>query len=491
MNDMETAPPGGRVVTKGDISSWRVLALLALLLAVPTFALFAVNGDTTSALKLLGISAIVGSLYVFLHHGGSTLTAVGIYVLCLGLMVGSSSYYWSEHVPPGTSSGSVLLVSSAICATTAMTYALCWGRECRRADFRAQGTFTPISRHDARYVQAVGVLLFLAGVFLTVTGVNIGSLSRTCAEVGVILLGSALLLSGRDRLGRSPIRTAALLGVLVVFYLVMFEGGGRMRLATMMLTIIVVTQGYVRTRFKSLAVIAIVPTLLLFAAIGQSRLVEQTGRPSAQAAASGLGSLVNPVATFGELVDRKVTADPPGSTFVAEAVVLVPRQVWREKPEQFGAVVTSEIRPEAKSVGLSKPCLAQCEWYYNFSWWGLILAIPGLGLLLLVLDRKFAQLQRDRSARRHSLLLLLFVGMLVGSATDLAWGGTATWVARNAQRFLVLLPFIAWAWITTSTNLHRTANSAGPAKVSGRRLDDEARKVATRETSRGTERSRI
>src|SRR5699024_6277321 len=109
----------------------------------------------------------------------------------------------------------------------------------------------PISRFAARYLQVLGLGLFVLGIAASAIGVTVGSLPRTTAEVGIILLGSALILGARETIWRSPFRTLGVAALMLVFYVMIFEGGGRLRLAAMLLTIVVVAQSRVRTGFKT------------------------------------------------------------------------------------------------------------------------------------------------------------------------------------------------------------------------------------------------
>lgn len=419
-----------------------VLSLLGLA-AAPMTALIASNGYVTLAMLILSVVAIVGGLVIFLAHGGRFITAAGIYCLTAGLMCGSGAWYWAGHFSALHNERSVFVAALSIYASTGLMYLLWWrnsldARSCAYVERR------PLAPDLARNCALLGAGLFVVGAAAQSRGLSLGTLAASTAEVGVVLFAASLLLSGGVRLLRSPIRTLSVAASLMLFFLVVFHGAGRLRVATVVIAIAVLAQCRLRILIKAIAVVAVVPTLLLFASIGQSRLIAQTGKPSLLAPASGLGSLVNPLGTYAQLTQEHVTGGN-GSTFLAEALTPVPRAIWPNKPVQFGKVVVQHLRPEQADTN-SMPALAQGEWYYNFAWLGIVLMVPILGWIILWLDRSVAR-RRDTPTTLADLCRLVLFSILVGSVADLAWGGLATWEVRNIQRFLVLLPFVLWGTV--------------------------------------------
>lgn len=420
-----------------------VLALFGLAIA-PACSLVALD-NLSLAMQALAIASLCGGLVIFITHGGKRVTAAGVYSLTSGLMTGCGSWYWASHIPPQTSRESILTAALTVYASTGIMYLIFWRRSLYQLD-HAPRRPEAIPPRLAAGTATLGILLFVAGAAAKTSGVALGTMPQSTAEVGVVLFASSLLLSGGVRILRSPFRTLAVMAALVAFYLTVFSGGGRLRLAALVVAIAVISQYRLLTPIKAIAVVALVPTILLFGYIGEARVATLTNDPAAEASASGLGSLVNPLTTYAQLIDQHVTVGNP-STFLAEAVVPVPRELWPHKPVQFGAVVVRELRPAQVDTGLSMPCLAQCEWYYDFSWSGVILMIAVIGWLVRAVDQAAARRSRRRIEGAHSLFVYVFFATLLGSISDLAWGGTSTWESRNVQRMLVLLPFIAWAYL--------------------------------------------
>lgn len=409
---------------------------------VPVVIGLGIEGQIGAALRVVATASVVGGVLAFTTHGGRRITAAGLYCLALGVMTGSGAWYWASRLPSATTQEAILTVSTGIYTVTVFTYLVFW-RGSMPPRPAPEDSPPPIPPRLARGAAVVGLAIFVLGASSELT---VGTLARSTAEIGVIIFSAALALSGSIRVLGSPLRTIVIAGVLLTFYFVVFTGYGRLRLAALCLIILLVAQYRLTTRVKALTLTATVPVLLVFAAIGESRFAAKSSDPTAQASASGLGSLVNPLATFAQFASRDLELGH-GSTFLAPVVALVPRDLWSDKPVQFGAVVVREMRPDMVGTNLAMPCLAQCEWYYNFSWLGMALTIPVLGYIVRWLDVRLARANTVPITAWHQLLVLVLLATLIGSVGDLAWGGTATWAVRNAQRVLVLAPLLAWAFL--------------------------------------------
>lgn len=427
---------------------------MTLLIAPPAVGFVALSGGTTLALRVLAVASLVGGTVIFMGHGGPRLTAAGTYCLTAGLMAGCGAWYWAGQAPPTTSQESILLAGLTVYLSTAAMYLLFWRRHVVAPADVLPGRTEPISIRDARSLRALGALLFMIGAGAQQADLAVGGMAVSAADVGVLLFAASLLLGGGIRVLQSPFRTLTVGAVLIAYYVIVFAGEGRLRLATLVIATAIIAQYRLQTRIKGLALLALLPTLVLFASIGQERVAATT--PNLEASASGLGSLVNPLATVGQLLNERITGGQ-GSTFLAQFVLVVPRELWPEKPIQFGRVLALELRPQSIATNLSLPSLPQGEWYYNFSWLGILLMIPVLGLAIRWIDTRLAANSLKYLTDHNRIFVFLVLAILAGSIGDLAWGGTATWANRNIQRLLVLLPFLLWSYIMSRSQ--RAENS--------------------------------
>lgn len=438
--------------------------------------LLAFHGHIPLAMRLIAVASIVGGAAIFLSHGGRRVTAAGIYCLTAGLVAGSGAWYWTTTPPPGSSLKGILVAALSIYASTAIMYFLFWRGAAPKTNMSGR-PLDPIPPSLARSIRMIGLLLSAVGVVgqrLTVASggqsQGIGTLFQSAAEVGVILFAGSLVLSGKVRILRSPFRMLMVGAAVLVYYFFVFSGGGRLRLAALVISIAVLAQYRLHTRFKAVAIVALMPTLALFAAVGQARVATKSAGPATEAPASGLGSLVNPLWSYGQLVDGRIT-DGHGSTFIAEAVVLVPRTLWPNKPVQLGRTLAVRLQPDVAAVSnQSDVVMSQGEWYYNFSWLGIVLMIPILGWGIRWLDRRYAQWTAHDLGRREALFAYLLISILVGSMSDLAWGGTSTWAVRNFERLLVLSPFLVWEYLLPGHQPRRAiCSDRKPFSAAGRR----------------------
>lgn len=421
------------------IATGAFLVAVVGLLMLPLTWFLATNGHLISAMRLLGAAAVATGVTSFVHHGGRRITAAGTYCLAAGLMAGCGVWYWAGTTPQGATQFSVFLGALSIYGTTALMYLLFWARGADDQPDARPGDLM-LSPARARSLGVLGLTLFALGVVSQ--HVSLGTLPTAFADVGVVAFAASLLLGGRQSNLWSPMRLALVGSAMLAYYLVVFTGGGRLRLVAIAIAIAVVAQARSPIRLKPVALVLLIPVIVLLAAIGRERLAVQ--HPNAQASAGGLGSLVNPIATYGELINERLRGGH-GSSFVAEAVAVVPRAVWPSKPQQIGRTLALRLDPNAAAASkLSVAVMPQGEAYYNFGWSGLLLVVPVLGWLLAWLDRRLLRRSTRGYQRTSGLFGLIGLAVLVGSLTDLAWGGTATWTVRDAQRLLVLLPLLIW-----------------------------------------------
>ena len=325
--------------TVAEVAAMCVLAFLPMLLLAVS---------QSAALRVLAIASIVLGLAVFYLHGGIKVTAAGLFCGTAGLMNGSGGWYWSSHVPPYATAHAVLLACITVFTTTTLLYALFWHRSVPSETTQTnRGPNRPtIDASVTNALTVIGLVLFVFGALLHRVHQAFGTLDIAAADVGVIVLGGAVMLGGGGLLRRSPFRAVMVGVVLLAYYLLVFSGGGRLRLITIAAGLAIVAQYRLRTPLKKLALLLIIPGVLLFGAIGQQRVAQRNLDSTYQASASGLGSLVNPLETYGELISGHLNQSH-GSTLVAEAVVLVPRKVWPGKPQQFSREVALTLRPTA------------------------------------------------------------------------------------------------------------------------------------------------
>lgn len=409
----------------------------------PLVWILANAGHLFVAMRLLAVASFVMGLTIFVAHGRRVITAAGIYALAAGVMAGSGAWYWASNVPADTTERGVFLASLSIYVSTGLMYFFFW-RAIRLPD-EGSSASRSINPADARSLAIIGIVLFLVGAAAYRSGLSLGGLPDSSAEMGITLFAAALVLTGDRHFLRSPMRTALIGAAMLSYYVVVFSGNGRLRLAAVAATVAIVSQARRTVRIKGVAVAALVPLIVIFAVIGQERVAASRLNQTYQAPASGLGSLVNPLDHYGSLITGHIT-DGHGSTLAAEVVLPVPRSVWPGKPVQLGRVLAYRLVPQVAAVSNESVVVTTPgEWYYNFGWPGVLLMILVVGLIVRWLDLWIARRRVGGLPNRSTMLGFVALSVLVGSVTDLAWGGTATWTNRDLQRVLILVPLVLWS----------------------------------------------
>ena len=160
------------------------------------------------------------------------------------------------------------------------------------------------------------------------------------------------------------------------------------------------------------------------------RVREAFGAATTEAGLDGLGSVVAPLATLQRLLDL-ATSIPSGqgSTFVASFLVWMPRSLWPTKPDGFGTTLTAKLEPALLPLGHSMAAHSGGEWFYNFGYFGLVLMVLVLGVLIRLLDDGLLSLSTGAVNSRRRLLMVLFLVVAIASVPTLMWAGTFTFVS--------------------------------------------------------------
>ncbi|HEV3213061.1 MAG TPA: hypothetical protein VGZ03_06655 [Acidimicrobiales bacterium] len=391
-------------------------------------------------------SAAAGfGVWGFWRHGGRQITAAGVVCLSCAVMVGFAGLYWATNAQ-GAFQGSIFAATAWTYFATIAMYALFWSRT---EDAFPQSVRAPSTPSAARWATLVGAALVLVCTALSRAGSPGHPLLSGGAFVGTLVLAIGLL----SRPGRSKLRIHQMLLVGIAFLLYYafvfngsgFNGGGRLIVASLALGIAITF--CLHLRGKGTKVLVLCLTVPAFLIAGQIR-VDKFASYNYTPVAGGLGSVVEPLQFFGQLIALDGSGElhlGHGSTFVATAVAQVPRAAWPTKPVGFGEVLTTILEPSEVSTGLSLAALTTGEWYFDFGWLGVLVMVLVVGWLVGWLDVLFARdLARSLDTRRRVVTRVLLV-VLVAGLTDLYWTGTFTYETRLFMRFVVVLALLAVA----------------------------------------------
>ena len=290
------------------------------------------------------------------------------------------------------------------------------------------------------------------------------------------LSSSATLTGAVLRCGRSRACIAAL-GLYVV---TQFTGLGRLNLVSLGLALALVVQDSIRFRhLKWAVIIATIPALIVFGALGRNRSPTD---PAAQQA-GGLVSVVTPLNNFAREIQGGLSHGGP-SPLIGDITFPIPRSVWHSKPLAFDQTLASFLDPTefALNPGLSASALNQGEWYYIAGWEGLVLMVLFTGFVVAWLDKHLRRNQSLRVTEVRAFLGFVALCILASGLPNLAWAGTTLWTGRAIPCLLALVPFwlLAFAgsaqtsWPTavhTALTSHSTVEPAQPVNELDQRID--------------------
>lgn len=416
---------------------WLSLLLLVLL----TNSLLGVaSGPTAVTIALLGV---VHSAIGFYLHGGSRITAAG--VLLFGMLIFGyfPTLYYAWLQQDFTPVPYEIRGLSALLAGQFVLYAV-WSVPDRRV--------TQIIRHPVPPSAWVpGISLGLASLLV---GVAIGALEisslRSLAQpagYGGIVLIAVSLVQARRRINLIALTVIA--SLFVTFVALLFTGGGRLVLGSLALALTMAIGFTWRPSYVKAATLAALPPGL--ALLAQIR-ADSVANPVTGYQESGLESVVWPQRFLFTLMEDSVAgyyAPGNGETFIASALIWVPREMWADKPVGFGLTLTQLYKPELLVVGHSEAALVQGEFVYNFGLWGLLLAAIVVGFAIFWLDAWLVTLH-NLHVTSTSILIAQSVGtVLTAGVVDLVWVGTFTFVSRAGFTCAVL----GLLWVIAKTLL--------------------------------------
>lgn len=432
----------------------RLVASAAIGLSVVPLAFLSKTGASYWMPQvILASAATVLGASLFITHGGRHITAAGIYSLSLTTFVGMPGLYIAfaekESLGPGLLSATALVYASHI-----LMYSLFWARRLTRS------SGTPTTSFSVGPTVAVGASLLLAGSMLERSALDTGPIAAAIAFDGALIAAIALLVRPAKTLKgeKARLNPGKLIGIFVfvaAYFLTIFTGSGRLTLTALAAAILIAGGRLLpQLRVKVILLLMLAPALLAFGILRVER-VETLTKGEYTPEAGGLGSVIAPLTVLGTLMERAsaddVGADRLKGTFGAAIVALVPRDLWANKPDGFGTVLTRELRPELLRESHSMAALNHGEWIYALGIVGAVLMIPAIGLFILAIDRHWTKVASVPVTNLAQVLRLSAAAVLCAGTADLFWVGSFMYSARSGARVVCLGIGIAFLRLAQGT----------------------------------------
>jgi hypothetical protein len=399
-----------------------------------------------TSLAAMGYLQVAFGIWVFWTHGGRQITAAGVYSLSSSIFVGFAAIWYAdlygEDLPPALRTATALCYFSHVAM-----YALFWRKSFILPNPEiTHGAPEPLTKWLAQLgaaflVGATAIRLFTVGIVFV----------DSAAFVGIGLLAVAWMVhTGAPSRGRWYL-LGSLAGA-VVYATVFFIGYGRLQLATLGIVLAAVAARRFKHRVVKLTLVLSIPgALFVFGAMRvafMQELFPGAADTGAGTENGGIDSVINPLLTFSMVIHGIQSGSfgyGYGQSFLATALLYVPRALWPEKPLGFGAVLTRLLlKPgtyaeTGPAGGNSLAALTQGEWFHNFGVAGIALMVIVLGPIVRWLDGVFQRLLSRPLASRTDVIALTCLALTVGGMSDLVWVGTFTFNQRSGSRLILLL----------------------------------------------------
>lgn len=415
----------------------RAVEWIAWLCVIVALWLWQGFGPANPAISFVaGGTSILFGVRVFLWHGRSRITVLGLFNLASVMFVGASGIYAASD--PQSRVANEYLTHAILTATLLMVLVsmFAWGKS-------KKVVFRPAGDSVCWWLIGCGVGALLVLSALKSLGMEaLAPWLEASAYTSIVVFAVGVLLKNDARLFSAGMFGIALSFVMYTF--VFHTGGGRLRIVALACTLAMLVTIRFPYRIIKPAMIAAVPLALFFLAQQRLTLQEEiSGSPSGN---NGLESMLVPIIVLALLFraqDRGLPYDL-GENFLSIPAAFLPEAWVPNAPEAIGYALVPIQNPGLVGTGFSTAGTLAGEHVYSFGLAGVVLIAPVVGLIIRAFDYRIVTVANRAFESRRAALSLVFWTAIAGAVADLAWAGTHIFVMRTVQRLpvwlLLLLP---------------------------------------------------
>jgi hypothetical protein len=440
----------------------RVLEVAFWVLVILGLVLMFINetGPHYGSAVSIGVASSLFGVRAFLGHGEGRITALGLFNLSTALFAGLGAVYAGSTEDMRVPGVYLALAALAVFIPQVAITFLAWGqRETVSSRFPAIG--------HSRWLTRWGFLALLMAAVAKYAGLgtSVDPYIEAAAFTAMVLVALGLYWRPDARiLSWSSI----VVGALALVYAEVFHiGSGRLRIVALACAIgVIITARFQRRELKWLAIAATAPALWWLA---QDRKdLQESLQSGASEGRTGLESMLEPIIVFGRLIQSHVESGFPlsfGHNLLSYPFVFMPETWFSNAPQALGYELVQIWAPEKYGTGYSVVATSSGEAYYNFGWFGLVLIIPGLVLVLRLVDRQMVKCMSAKTGALGALLWIALWAMLAGGISDLTWSGQHTFLTRTTARLPLWLVLAALAAMHVKLSAYKAETSMRTARV--------------------------
>lgn len=366
----------------------------------------------------LGCLMMAACAATYFAAGGPRINAVAAYSYGTAIFVAFPAIYFGRETFARTSPEAVIALLSALFLVQIALLML-----------PPDASARVVELYDADFGPVLTVGLG-SGLLWSIGGLvnRLGLVELPLAFLTIVCLAVSAYMA-RSRVARVLLLSASAAASLA--YMIIGSGEfGRLLRATVVLAL-PVTVSLVGGRYlaKIALGLATTPAIMVLAGLRLNYL--GTVREADVGASEGIGSVLAPLLSGARVLEAYWNGQhtPTGGTsYLASAVVWVPRSLWPDKPIGFGAEIVPVTQPTLVGErGYSDAASYFAEFVWNFGSLGAVLGAVAFIVGLRLLDRRVSVL--TDSGPISTAWFLLFVALISG-VPNFVWGGSFTWASR-------------------------------------------------------------
>jgi hypothetical protein len=388
----------------------------------------------------IGVAVTLFGVRAFLGDGGGRITALGLFNLSTSLFVGFGAIYAGNTEDIRVTGLYLALATLAVFVPQVAVTVVSWDK--------ARSVIVQFPEvQDSRWLTRWGFLALILAAVVKYAGApaSLDPYIEATAFTAISVVAVGLYWRAKTRIISWTTVTVAALAV--IYAEVFHIGSGRLRIVALLCAVgVVVTARFQRKALKWMTVGAIPPALWWLAE--DRKEMQESLQAGGSQGRTGLESMLEPIIVFGKLIQSHFEAGfalSYGQNLLSYPFAFIPESWFPDAPQALGYELVLIWAPDKYGSGYSVVATNSGEAYYNFGWFGLVLIVPALVILLRLVDQQMVKRMSASTVGLAALLWIVFWAMLAGGISDFTWSGQHTFLTRASTRLPLLGLLVVFA----------------------------------------------